>query len=396
MIRGLTASALIAIAMTSGAAPASAQPNVRTVVDGLDFPAGIAFDDAGTMYVTERSGRIRRVVDGELDPQPVATLRTTTAGEAGLLGIAVAPDATALYVFATAFDGASNEVWRVPLDGGKPEIVVAGLPAGVYHNGGGVAFAPDGMLLVSNGESHEDARAQDPDALGGKVYRYTPDGRVPQDNPFGDSPTYALGLRNPFGLAVDPVSGEAFVTENGPKSHDEVDRVVAGGNYGWPVTSGPAGEVDTSGLAGTYHDPLLDFPDTIVPTGIAFAGANATPDVRGSLFFASFQEQVIRRVELNEARTEAVRTEVLLASETPLIALAWGPHGLYFSTPDAVKVIPLAAEPSPGRRPSPDETVAAPEADEPPSSVPGIALVVGAVAVTVAALAYAFSPRGRR
>ncbi len=326
----------------------------------LDFPAGIAFDSDGTMYVSERAGRIMVVEDGSRRADLLATIPTITSGETGLLGLAVAPDDSFLYAFATAPDGASNRVHRVPLPRGEPAIVVDGLPASGYHNGGGVAFAPDGNLLVTNGEQHDSDRAQQPGELGGKVYRYTPQGDVPGDNPFGDSAAYAIGLRNPFGIAIDPVSGNAFVTENGPSSHDEIDRIVPGGNYGWPLLNGPGDPPE--GIEGSYHDPLLDYPEIIVPTGIAFAPPDrAQREYRGDLFFGTFGDGTIHRVRLDDARRSAVSDEVFVDAGEPVIALAWGPRGLYFSTPGAVKVVPIAARrrstPSPAERePTPSVT----------------------------------------
>ncbi|CAN5630577.1 hypothetical protein BH24ACT26_BH24ACT26_03470 [soil metagenome] len=353
--------AVLALASLSSPVRAQGAPAPETVAEGLEFPTGIAFGSGGRMFVNERAGRVRVVDRGRLEDEPVAEIPTTTTGETGLLGVAVSPDDRFLYVFVTAPDGATNGVMRVPVGGGEPEPVLEGLPASVYHNGGGVAFDDDGMLLVSNGEQHDGDRAQDPDALGGKVYRFTPDGGVPDDNPFGGSPALAIGLRNPYGLTVDPVSGTAFVTENGPSAHDEIDRIVPGGNYGWPIVSGRAAD---SGLAeeaqelqGSYRDPLIDLPEIVVPTGIAFADpATAPGSIAGDLFFATYGEGTIHRVRLNDERDEVVSDEIFVDAGEPVIALAWGPRGLYFSTPDAVKVLPLAASEASGdESPSPDE-----------------------------------------
>ncbi len=370
------------------------------VVDGLAFPAGIAFDSEGTMFVTERVGRIL-AYDGPGAPRAVAAVPTITSGETGLLGIAVSPDDEWVYAFGTEPDG-SNTVWRVKADGGRPLRLITDLPGGSYHNGGGVAFGQDGMLYVSNGEIHASERAQDPAALGGKVYRYTPDGAIPGDNPFGDSPAFALGLRNPFGLAIDPVSGAPFVTENGPTSFDEIDRIVPGGNYGWPVFSGPASG-DSSALEGSYQDPIAAYEEIIVPTGIAFADpANARPGIAGDLFFATYGDQTIHRLVLNESRDEVTDDSIFFESPEPIVALAWGPRGLYFSTPGAVKLLPLAQEdqsdgagsPAPGE---PGSGSARGEDLQPASSTPvALLLFGGAGLVLVAALLYAFGKRRGR
>ena len=303
----------------------------RTVVAGLEFPTGIAFTPDGRMIVNERGGRVRVVRDGRLEPRPLATIPTTTSGERGLLGLAVSPDQQSVYVFATQPDGDSNRVLRVPLDGGAPTVVVDGLPGGVYHDGGGVAFDAEGRLLVSNGEVHDRGLAQDPGALGGKLYRYTPEGSPAPGGPFAGSPAIAIGLRNPFGLAVDPVSGAAFVTENGPSGHDELNRVDPGMNYGWPIVAGFA---SGERVPDRYVDPLVDYPRTIVPTGIAFSPS-------GDLFFGAYAEGTIHQVQLDRDRRRVVSDSVLLDADEPVVALAWGPGGLHFSTPESVRVLAI-------------------------------------------------------
>ncbi len=331
---------------------ATAQPRVEpvTIVANAAFPAGIAFASDGTMYFTERGGRVRSARRGKVDREPIASGPTTNAGETGFLGLALSPDERFLYLFATDPSGTSNEVLRVPAGGGKLEEVVTDMPGGGYHNGGGVAFLDDDTLLVTNGETHDSSRAQDPDERGGKVYRFEPDGTPVENVPFGNE-TYALGLRNPFGIAVDPLSGFPFVTENGPTSHDEIDRIVPGGNYGWPAVSGPAGDVSRieATLPGKYMEPLLDYPEIIVPTGIAFADpADAQVRFAGNLFFGTFTEQSIHRVRLNAKRDTALSDEIIVEEDEGVVALAWGPGGLYYSTESAIKLLPIAKKTSPG------------------------------------------------
>ena len=367
-------------------------PPPVTVVEGLDFPAGIAFDVTGTMYVSERPGRLLSITPAG-ERRMIGSIPTITEGETGLLGIAVSPDQRDVYGFATEQDG-TNTIWRFPISGQQPQRFIKGLPGATYHNGGGVAFGADGMLYVSNGETHTTNIAQDPSVLGGKVYRYTPEGTVPDDNPFGDSPAYSLGHRNPFGLAIDPVSGDPFVTENGPESHDEINRIVAGGNGGWPVTSGRAEQIDTSALRGRYQDPLLQYPEVIVPTGITFAPEDAGTPYAGDLFFGAYGEQTIHRVTLNRARDRAVEDEIFYRSREPIVAVAWGPRGLYLSTPAAVKLIPLTEEDDGSGSSSARDRASAPE--EEGSSGP-IAFVLFSIAglVLAGALVYAFRPKRR-
>ena len=374
--RFLIASTIALVSVVAYAPGVLAQTEARTVIDGVEFPTGIAFTSDGTMLFNERKGVIHTAdADGSFDA--LAEVPTVIQGETGLLGIAPSPDEAFVYVFATELNGESNTVWRVAMSGGEPERVVTGMAASFYHNGGGVAFDDDGMLLVSNGEQHDSGIAQDPDAIGGKVYRFTPDGDVPSDNPFGDSPALAIGLRNPYGLTIDPETGTPWVTENGPSEFDEVNRIVAGGNYGWPDVSGPEAENAPADLEdGEYQDPAASYEDIIVPTGIAFAGDGATADVAGALFFAAYGEEAIHKLTLNESRDAVVEDEVFHSPGEPVIALAWGPEGLYFSTPESIRVLAvggadetLEEEASPGAgggadpEPTPTVVLTDPDAD---------------------------------
>jgi len=114
------------------------------------------------------------------------------------------------------------------------------------------------------GEVHESDRAQDPNDLGGKILRVTPVGASPEDNPFGQTPVYSMGHRNSFGICFDPDAGALYETENGPDSHDEVNLIKAGGNYGWPTVMGHSG-------GDALVDPIWDFPKIVVPTGCVVA-----------------------------------------------------------------------------------------------------------------------------
>ena len=378
----------------TGTAVAQDAPEPVSLLEELDFPAGLAFsNDWRTMFFSERDGRILRLDRASGGPQVVAEISTTTDGETGLLGIAVSPDDRFVYAFVTDETQSSNRIVRVPVEGGEAETVVDGLPADVYHNGGGVAFDADGMLLVSNGETHADSIAQDPDALGGKIYRFTPEGEPAAGNPFGAS--IALGLRNPFGLTVDPDTGSIFVTENGPSSFDEINRIERGGNYGWPDTTGPAGSDFEPSGPGDYSDPLLAYEDIIVPTGIAVAAErNALPEYRGNLFFGTYGEATIHRVVLTPSQTEATSDEVFLQEEDPVVALAWGPDGLYYTTPDAVKLLPLAGTDR-GQDDDGGRRIVGPPLRPEAGSNRTVGLIVGA-AVLAAILAFIFWARRDR
>ena len=256
---------LCATAVASGP-PAAAQ----SVVADAAFPTNMAFAPDGRLFYVEKdTGNVRVVDDANLLGQPFAHFDVRPDGETGLLGIAIPPDFAHdpwVYLYLSDAKTGNNEIVRVRANGdtgGEVQPVLTALPTeNSYHNGGDIAFGPDGMLYVTVGEVHESARAQDPNDLGGKILRITPGGMSFEDNPFGQTPVYSMGHRNSFGICFDPADGQLYETENGPDSNDEVNKIVAGGNYGWPTVMGPGGP-------DSFVQPFLYFPKVIVPTGCA-------------------------------------------------------------------------------------------------------------------------------
>src|SRR6185369_1264643 len=106
------------------------------------------------------------------------------------------------------------------------------------HNGGIIQFGPDGMLYIFHGDSQDQSAAQDPTSLKGKILRITPDGAIPSDNPFPSAASYSLGHRNSFGFTFHPHTNDLWETENGQDDNDQINRIIAGKNYGWPICSG--------------------------------------------------------------------------------------------------------------------------------------------------------------
>ena len=196
-----------------------------------------------------------------------AIASTVPEGEAGLLGVAVSPtfdtDRT-LFLYTTT--GSDNRVLRAELDGtrlGEPTVVLDGIPRGFIHDGGRIAFGPDGYLYVSTGETGDPELAQDPDSLAGKILRITPDGAPAPGNPDPDSPVWSLGHRNVQGLAWDD-DGRLWASEFGDSTWDELNLIEKGGNYGWP-------EVEGTGGAPGFIDPQVVWPvDEASPSGLAF------------------------------------------------------------------------------------------------------------------------------
>lgn len=255
----------------SSSSPGHDDPEV--IASGLEAPWSVVFV-GDTPLVSERdSGRILEI-SSDGDAREVARLDEVAAtGEAGLHGLAVRDDE--LYAFYAAGD--ENRIERFDLLGeagslslGEPETVLDGLPTGSFHNGGRLAFGPDGMLYATLGDTGDRDSAQDRQALSGKILRMSPDGEVPEDNPFDDSLVFSMGHRNPQGIAWDE-QGTMYASEFGQDTWDELNVIEAGGNYGWPEVEGGAGE-DGAGEGGSddFTDPVQQWPPSEAsPSGMA-------------------------------------------------------------------------------------------------------------------------------
>ncbi|MCC7046480.1 MAG: PQQ-dependent sugar dehydrogenase [Alphaproteobacteria bacterium] len=265
----------------------------------LEIPWSLVFLPDGQALVSERPGRIRMVAkDGTLAEAPYAALPVRAQGEGGLMGLALHPDFARqpfIYAMMTVSEGGKviNRVVRMRHGAGAAidKVIVDDIPGATYHNGGRIAFGPDGMLYVTTGENFQAELAQDLKSLGGKILRVTPEGAVPADNPFPGSPVWSYGHRNPQGLAWHPETKELFISEHGPsgefgrRKDDEINIVRKGGNYGWPRVVGAAGLKD-------YVDPVLLWRETgAPPSGIAFFD--------GSLFVATQRSDSLIRVDFD-------------------------------------------------------------------------------------------------
>lgn len=260
--------------MAAPPALAAATAAPQDVMVGLAAPWGLAFLPSGAVLVTLRDRAVVLLLDEggvrELAGPGASELAggTVTGGEGGLLGVAVSPDFAfdqRVYLYRTAADG--NQVVRAELDSvagtlGPLTPLLTGIPAAGNHNGGRLAFGPDGMLYVTTGDAAQRPASQDPASLAGKILRLTPDGAPAPGNPTGGSPVWSLGHRNVQGLGWDS-SGRMFASEFGQNTWDELNLITPGTNYGWPQVEG------TGGVAG-FADPLATWStDDASPSGIA-------------------------------------------------------------------------------------------------------------------------------
>ncbi|MEV0975705.1 PQQ-dependent sugar dehydrogenase [Streptomyces sp. NPDC049915] len=280
---------------------------VRTVATGLDSPWGLApLPDGGLLVASRDKGTITRVDDRTGKKTELGEVSGVAAdGEGGLLGIALSPDYASDHMIYAYFTSASdNRIARMIYDArkpageqlGAPDTVFRGIPKGVIHNGGRIAFGPDRMLYAGTGETGERGLAQDRKSLGGKILRLTAEGEPAPGNPFPDSPVYSYGHRNVQGLAWDGKQ-RLFASEFGQDTWDELNAIKPGGNYGWPDAEGRSGD-------SAYVDPVAQWhTDDASPSGIAYAG--------GCVWMASLKGQRLWRIPLRGTQASAAPQDFL-------------------------------------------------------------------------------------
>ena len=273
---------------------------VRTIAKGLDVPWGIALLPAKkAVLLTQRNtGKVTRVDIASGRKTLVGRLpsHSTSGGEDGALGLALSPgfasDHRVYFYYSTASD--NRIAWATYRRGhhlGRLHVVLRGIPHGTIHNGGRIAFGPDGRLYVGTGETGNKALAQNKKSLGGKILRLTKAGTAAKGNPFGTR-IWTFGHRNVQGLAFDP-AGRLWASEFGESELDELNLIKKGHNYGWPATQGKNSNP-------RYTNPVAQWGTSEdSPSGIAWAG--------GAVWMAALQGQRLWRIPLDGAKLAASR-----------------------------------------------------------------------------------------
>jgi len=316
--------------------------SVESVVRDLATIWAIDFAPDGRIFLTERSGRIRTVRDGVLDPQPWITLEVAETGESGLMGFALDRDfATNGYLYATytytaAGGGLQNRLVRLREDraterGTLDTVLLDDVRGGRVHDGGRVKIGPDGKLYWTMGDSGSQDLAQSLDTFNGKILRLNLDGSVPDDNPLPGSPVHSYGHRNPQGLAWQPGTGLLFATEHGPSGQqsccDEVNLIMPGLNYGWPRVFGDQ-------LADGTIPPLLHSGTGSSTTWAAGGAAFVTNGPwAGSMVFVGLRGEALYRITLDQQSGVTGIEEHVKGQYGRLRDVVEGPDGaLYLGT----------------------------------------------------------------
>ena len=280
---------------------------IRVLAQQLEVPWAVDVAADGRVFFTERAGRIR-IIDagGTLLQEPAAHINVEQREESGLLGLALHPDFAQnhlLYIYHTYSNGTSilNKVLMLREESNKiveSTVIIDGIPGSDRNDGGRIRFGPDGKLYVATGDARQPDLAQNARSLAGKILRINPDGSIPDDNPIAGSPVYSYGHRNIQGLAWHPVTGQLYASEHGQEGNDEINLIVPGGNYGWPVEDCNAEQ---------FERPVVCFNPALAPAGMAFAKSDRL-GYQNDIVLATLKAQHLRLVELDSGTESNVLT----------------------------------------------------------------------------------------
>lgn len=334
-----------------------------TLVDSLEHPWGLTWLPDGTLLVTERPGRLRIIKDGVLTPTPVSGLPEVFArGQGGLMDVSVHPQfAENQWVYFTYADGTGSanrtQVARAQFDGealSDWQVIfeVNRTKEGTQHFGSRLVWLPDGTLLVSIGDGGNPPvrlegdlirnQAQNLGSHLGSLVRLNDDGSAPDDNPFAstadaDPAIWSYGHRNIQGVALDATTGQVWATEHGSKGGDELNRIAAGENYGWPVVTHSqeyfGGEISSERSRPGMIDPLVVWTPSIAPSGLAVYRGDQVPQWQGDLFAGGLVSQSVQHIKLDDSGAVLSQTPIDIGQRVREVDQ--GPDGfLYVLTDD--------------------------------------------------------------
>ncbi len=317
---------------------------VETLVGGLDTPWDLAWGPDDAIWVSERSGTISRVDPTTGERWMVGEVDAHERGEAGLMGLAFHPDfATAPWVYAAhsyrAGRSIQNRLVRMRFDGtslGEAEVLLDEIPGQGNHNGSRLAIGADRLLYMTTGDASEGSNAHDLGSLAGKILRLTLEGRPAPDGPFG-SAVFSFGHRNPQGLVFHP-NGGLYSAEHGPGTDDEINRIRAGGDYGWPevrgVCDGASREEERYCREHDVIEALATWTPTVGLAGLDVYTGSLMPEWEGSLLATSLNGGGLYRLELSEdGETVVERTTIIRGQYGRLRDVLVGPGGeIYVAT----------------------------------------------------------------
>ena len=321
--------------------------SLTTVTEGLEHPWGLAFLPDGNFLVTERVGRLRLIIDGQLAAKAVSGLPENiyVKGQGGLLDVAIHPEFSENNLVYISYagrgeGGAGTEVARGRLINNRLEntetiFVVKPKTRGALHYGSRLVFAADGTLFITTGDRYKYLHeAQRPDNHLGSIIRINDDGSIPNNNPFVNHASYqdeiySYGHRNPQGLTMRPSNQTIWSHEHGPRGGDEVNILKPGANYGIDYS----GEIISEKThAPGMEQPVVYWDPSIAPSGMAFYTGTHFPQWNGDLFVGALVLKHLRRLKMN--KNEVVEQEVLLEGMARIRDVRSGPDGYIYILTD--------------------------------------------------------------
>ncbi len=355
MILLITQSKSLDIGFTSAQTLKDPNLSLQPIYSGFTSPTGMAFlDESGkNIIVIEKKGNVKLISDGILQDAPLKQFEVNFESERGLLGVEVMKENNTILVFfyvtendadqtvTDPNDNVRNRVYSFEWDGTDliNQKLILDLPAipGPNHNGGKITLGKDNYLYAIIGDLNHETKLQnfenggDPDYTG-SIYRIDPhSGSAPVDNPFvgSDVPnidkTFAYGIRNSFGLAVDPITGNVWDTENGPSFSDEINLVGPGFNSGWRSIMGPAPSTDeiedlvSLSPNSNYSDPEISWLEPIAVTDLEFINStNLGPDYTNNILVGDYNNGNLYFFKLNDQRDGLEIQDSIIDSEQEL------------------------------------------------------------------------------
>ncbi len=305
--------------------------DVNTIIENVSVPWDLAVLPDKRIVVTLRAGQVM-VMDPQSGSQRLTRIQGVHAvGEGGLLGLTLDPEFSSngyVYLYYTYQSGSSvfNKVSRFTMAEdtlAAEEVILDRIPGARIHNGGRIRFGPDKMLYITTGDAADPESAQNLDSLAGKILRIESDGTIPSDNPFPGNRVYSYGHRNPQGLAWNPVNNQLYASEHGPNRQDEINQILPGKNYGWPLeTCTSTGKI--------YEQSLLCYPDyTVAPSGMSFFSAEQILET--SMFVAGLRGNRVVRVDF-DSDGQYLRESVMFTEWGRLRAVCQSGNDLYILT----------------------------------------------------------------
>lgn len=324
--------------------------SLETITSDIEMPWGMVWLPEGDMLVTDRGGDIFRVRNGQVGDPLGGVPAVHTNGQGGLLDIVLHPeyaDNGWLYISYSSEEGegegSNTAIMRARLDGNRlvdQEVLYKGAENSMrgQHYGGRMIFDNDGYLYFSIGDRGDHfTNVQDLARDGGKIYRLNDDGSVPADNPFVDQDNakaaiWSYGHRNPQGIDINPVTGQVWASEHGPRGGDEINIAEAGNNYGWPYV-GYGINYNGEPLAEATHgegieQPIWYWDPSIAVAGIAFVTSDRYPELQNHLLVGALRATKLELLEIHEDRV--LRRTDLLTNIGRVRAVRQGPDGYVY------------------------------------------------------------------